>query len=82
MNKEKLKKQTWVFLALFAAVMLPNKLWFDNEYLKLAGWGMLCLYIMAEFLCAEGKAAKTITFIFFIMCGALLVWDIYKIIAV
>ena len=34
MNKEKLKKQTWVFLALFAAVMLPNKLWFDNKYLE------------------------------------------------
>ena len=82
MNKKKLKKLTWVFLALFAAITLPNKLWFDNEYLRLAGFGMLCLYIMVEFLCAEGKAAKTISFIFLIICGALLVWDIFRIIAV
>lgn len=81
MNKEKLKKHTWVFFALFAAVMLPNKLWFDNKYLELTGWGMLCLYIMAEFLCADGKVAKTISFIFLLLCGGLLVGDIYNIIA-
>lgn len=79
-GKKKLKMLPLALFIMFAAISMADKLWLQNENVRLAAWACLCGCINAEFFLSENKTAKAITLVLSIACDAILIWDIYQII--
>ena len=80
MEKKKLKTLPLALFIMFAATSMADKLWLQNEYVRMRAWRGLCGCINADFFLSENKTARAITLVLSIACDAILIWDIYQII--